>query len=59
MCGIVSPIDLKQKSTVLRPQILEIAEKIHHRDPYWIGIYSNDKVIMVYKRLSMVDLASG
>ncbi|NVJ89257.1 MAG: asparagine synthase B [Flavobacteriaceae bacterium] len=59
MCGIVCAFDLKQKTEVLRPQILEMSKKIRHRGPDWSGIYSDDNVIMAHERLAIVDPASG
>jgi asparagine synthase (glutamine-hydrolysing) len=59
MCGIVCAFNLKQKSEVLRSQILEMAKKIRHRGPDWSGIYSNDKAILAHERLAIVDPASG
>ena len=59
MCGIVCAFDLKEKSEILRPQLLEMAKKIRHRGPDWSGIYSNDKAILAHERLAIVDPASG
>jgi asparagine synthase (glutamine-hydrolysing) len=59
MCGIVCAFDLKEKSEILRPQILEMAKKIRHRGPDWSGIYSDEKSIMAHERLAIVDPASG
>ncbi|WP_299835886.1 asparagine synthase B [uncultured Tenacibaculum sp.] len=59
MCGIVCAFDLKEKSEVLRSQILEMSKKIRHRGPDWSGIYSDDKVIMSHERLAIVDPTSG
>lgn len=59
MCGIVCAFDLKEKSEILRPQVLEMAKAIRHRGPDWSGIYSDDKVIMAHERLAIVDPASG
>jgi len=59
MCGIVCAFDIKQKSEVLRPQVLEMAKKIRHRGPDWSGIYSDEKVIIAHERLAIVDPASG
>lgn len=59
MCGIVCAFDLKEKSDVLRPQILEMSKKIRHRGPDWSGIYSDDKTIMAHERLAIVDPTSG
>ena len=59
MCGIVCAFDLKEKSEVLRPQLLEMSKKIRHRGPDWSGIYSNDKAILAHERLAIVDPASG
>ncbi|WP_412986301.1 asparagine synthase B [Pontimicrobium sp. IMCC45349] len=59
MCGIVCAFDLKQKSEMLRPQILEMSKKIRHRGPDWSGIYSDEKAILAHERLAIVDPASG
>ncbi|WP_417235956.1 asparagine synthase B [Bizionia paragorgiae] len=59
MCGIVCAFDLKQKSDLLRPQVLEMSKSIRHRGPDWSGIYSDDKAILAHERLAIVDPASG
>ena len=59
MCGIVAVFDIKNNSTELRPQVLEMAKKIRHRGPDWSGMYSNDHVIMAHERLAIVDPSSG
>lgn len=59
MCGIVCAFDLKQKSEILRPQVLEMSKIIRHRGPDWSGIFSNDKAILAHERLAIVDPASG
>ncbi len=59
MCVIVCAFDLKQKSEVLRTQVLEMSKKIRHRGPDWSGVFSNDKTIMAHERLAIVDPASG
>jgi len=59
MCGIVCAFDLKQKSEILRPQLLEMSKKIRHRGPDWSGIYSDDNAILAHERLAIVDPASG
>lgn len=59
MCGIVCVFDTKQKSEVIRPQILEMSKKIRHRGPDWSGIYQHDNVIFSHERLAIVDPTSG
>ena len=59
MCGIVCAFDLKQKSEILRPLVLELSKKIRHRGPDWSGIYSDEKTVMSHERLAIVDPASG
>ena len=59
MCGIVCAFDLKQKSEILRPQVLEMSKKIRHRGPDGSGIYSDEKTVMAHERLAIVDPASG
>ncbi len=59
MCGIVCAFELKEKSEILRPQLLEMSKKIRHRGPDWSGIYSNENAILAHERLAIVDPASG
>ena len=59
MCGITCAFDLKQKSNVLRPQILSMSRKLRHRGPDWSGIFSNENAIMAHERLAIVDPISG
>ncbi len=59
MCGIVCAFDLKQKSEILRPQLLEMSKKVRHRGPDWSGIYADEKAILAHERLAIVDPASG
>ncbi|WHF51547.1 asparagine synthase B [Chryseobacterium gotjawalense] len=59
MCGIVCLFDAKQKTEILRPQLLEMSKKIRHRGPDWSGIFQNEKVIFSHERLAIVDPTSG
>jgi asparagine synthase (glutamine-hydrolysing) len=59
MCGIVCAFDLKEKAELLRPQLLEMSNKIRHRGPDWSGIYSSENAILAHERLAIVDPASG
>jgi len=59
MCGIVCAFDLKQKSELLRPRVLEMSKRIRHRGPDWSGIFDNEKAIMAHERLAIVDPKSG
>ncbi len=59
MCGIVCAFDLKEKSEVIRPKILEMSKTIRHRGPDWSGIFDNQKTVMAHERLAIVDPASG
>ncbi|KIA83066.1 asparagine synthetase B [Kaistella solincola] len=59
MCGIVCLLDAKQKTEILRPQILEMSKKIRHRGPDWSGIFQDEKVIFSHERLAIVDPTSG
>ena len=52
------PFDLKEDSSVLRPQLLEMSKKLRHRGPDWSGIYDNN-AILSHERLAIVDPASG
>lgn len=59
MCGIVCLFDAKQKTEILRPQVLEMSKKIRHRGPDWSGIFQDEKVIFSHERLAIVDPTSG
>ena len=59
MCGITCAFDLKEDSSVLRPQLLEMSKKLRHRGPDWSGIYSDNNAILSHERLAIVDPASG
>ena len=59
MCGIVCAFNLKTKSDVLRPQVLEMSKSLRHRGPDWSGIYAHDKAILAHERLAIVDPTSG
>ncbi len=59
MCGIVCLFDAKQKTEILRPQILEMSKKIRHRGPDWSGIFMDENTIMAHERLAIVDPTSG
>jgi len=59
MCGIVAVFDIKGDSQTLRPQVLELAKKIRHRGPDWLGVFSDDKAILANERLVIVDPTSG
>ena len=59
MCGIVCALNIKQNSTELRSDVLEMSKKLRHRGPDWNGIYSDDKVILAHERLAIVDPKSG
>ena len=59
MCGIVCAFDLKEKSEVLRPKILEMSKKIRHRGPDWSGVFDSDHAVMAHERLARVATPSG
>ena len=59
MCGVVGVFDLKQKSSDLRPKVLEMSKRIRHRGPDWSGIWCGEKAILAHERLSIVDPESG
>ena len=59
MGGIVCAFDLKQKSELLRPKVLEMSKRIRHRGPDWSGIFDNEKAVMAHERLAIVDPKSG
>ena len=59
MCGIVCAFDLKQSSTEVRPQVLEMSKRLRHRGPDWSGIYDSETAILCHERLAIVDPTSG
>ena len=59
MCGIVCALNIKQNSTELRSNVLEMSKKLRHRGPDWNGIYADDEVVLAHERLAIVDPKSG
>lgn len=57
MCGIVCLFDAKQKTDILRPQILEMSKKPSPL-PDWSGIFSGRKSYFL-PRKAIVDPTSG
>lgn len=57
MCGIAGIFG--GDSTLIRPQLLEMAGELAHRGPDGVGLYTDGTFGMVNTRLSIVDLASG
>ena len=50
--------DLKEKSSSLRPKILEMSKKVRHRGPDWNGIFDSKNAILAHERLAIVDPVS-
>ena len=59
MCGIVCAFDLKDRSDIIRPNVLKMVKKVRHRGPDWSGVYSSKNAIMAHERLAIVDPTSG
>ena len=59
MCGITCAFEIKENSSVLRPQLLEMSKKLRHRGHDWSGIYSDNNAIHAHERLAIVDPVSG
>lgn len=58
MCGILGmfgSVELQQA----RKKALKMASLIRHRGPDWSGIYSDEKVVLIHERLSIVDEEGG
>ena len=58
MCGFVGIIDNK-KETEKKKIIKKMADRIIHRGPDSDGYFTNDKVALGFRRLSIIDLAGG
>ena len=59
MCGIVCAFELKEKTSSLRPKVLEMSKKVRHRGPDWNGIFDSKNAILAHERLAIVDPTSG
>ena len=58
MCGFVGFCDKKEKKD--KDKIIrKMAERIVHRGPDSDGYYSNNKIALGFRRLSIIDLAGG
>ena len=56
MCGIVGFVDnSKNKKKIIK----QMADLIKHRGPDSEGFYTNDKVALGFRRLSIIDLEGG
>ncbi len=58
MCGIVGIVNANSKA-VDRSVLVRMNEAIRHRGPDEDGIYLNDSVGLMMRRLSIIDLAGG
>ena len=56
MCGIVGFIDKSKKK---KETIKKMADLIEHRGPDSSGYYTNDKIALGFRRLSIIDLSEG
>lgn len=59
MCSILGILNITSNFAALRTEALAMSRKQRHRGPDWSGVYSNESVILVHERLSIVDVESG
>jgi len=59
MCGIAGFLNLKEKKNQDLDALKRMTDAIAHRGPDGEGIYSNDKVCLGHRRLSIIDLIGG
>ena len=58
MCGFVGFCDKKEKKE--KDKIIKkMAARIVHRGPDSDGYYTNDKIALGFRRLSIIDLSGG
>ena len=57
MCGITCAFDLKEDSSVLRPQLLEMSKKLRHRGPDW-KYFSSDKAALTVSSMPSISSSS-
>ena len=59
MCGIVSIFNIQEQTPELRQKALRMSQKIRHRGPVLIVIFTGGSAILCHERLSIVDPESG
>ena len=59
MCGFVGFTDLKNERTVSQPLLSEMTASLVHRGPDSDGYFVNGVTGLGFRRLSIIDLASG
>ena len=59
MCGIVCAFNIEGDPSLVRANVLKMAQKVRHRGPDWSGIYSSQTAILAHERLAIVDPTSG
>ena len=58
MCGIIGLFSKSLNEKKIK-KITKLAELLSHRGPDETGIYKNQKICFIHKRLSIVDLSGG
>jgi len=59
MCGHVSVFYKNRVNDIAEDKVRNCLESIAHRGPDDVGIYKDDKTIMGFRRLSIIDLENG
>ena len=59
MCGHVSVFIKNKQNNMLEEKVRNCLERIAHRGPDDQGIFKDDKAIMGFRRLSIIDLQNG
>jgi asparagine synthase (glutamine-hydrolysing) len=59
MCGFVGYTDLNNERDVSRPLFVEMTKRLVHRGPDSNGYFVEGVTGLGFRRLSIIDLASG
>ena len=59
MCSILGILDIHDKPSSLRAEVLSRSRRQRHRGPDWSGVHEDDRVILAHERLAIVDPESG
>ena len=59
MCSILGILDIQDKPSSLRAEVLSRSRRQRHRGPDWSGVHEDDRVILAHERLAIVDPESG
>ncbi|MGA9769976.1 MAG: asparagine synthase (glutamine-hydrolyzing) [Blastocatellia bacterium] len=59
MCGIAGYMDMRDERRINKDVLVRMTDKLIHRGPDSSGYYTDEKVALGFRRLSIIDLETG